>query len=417
MKKKIWIWNHYATDMYFNEGGRHYWFAENLLKHEYEPTIFCANTRHNNDEIVNIERGKFKTAIKNKIPFVFIKTYPYSGNGKDRIKNMISFYKNLFSVSKEYSKKAGKPDVILASSVHPLTLVAGIKIAKKFGVPCICEVRDLWPETLVAYGALKENTFFTKLLYAGEKWIYKKSDKLIFTMEGGKDYLIDKGWDKDSGGPIDLDKVFHINNGVDFEVFNYNKENYVLNDEDLDNPNYFKVIYAGSIRLVNNVKSIIDAAKEIKNLGVNNIKFILYGDGSDKKSLEEYCKEYNINNVIFKGLVDKKYVPSILSKSDLNIFHFQQNNIKKYGASLNKMFEYFASGKPTISDCEFGYDIIKKFNCGFVIDNATPEQLAEKIIEISKMSQVEYQKYCDNALMAAKEYDFKILTEKLKKLF
>ena len=44
--------NHYATNMYFNEGGRHYWFAQNLIKQGYEPTIFCANVRHNTDDII-----------------------------------------------------------------------------------------------------------------------------------------------------------------------------------------------------------------------------------------------------------------------------------------------------------------------------------------------------------------------------
>jgi len=45
-KKRIWLINHYATNMYFNKGGRHYWFAKNLLENGYVPTVFCANTRH-----------------------------------------------------------------------------------------------------------------------------------------------------------------------------------------------------------------------------------------------------------------------------------------------------------------------------------------------------------------------------------
>ena len=73
--------------------------------------------------------------------------------------------------------------------MHPLTLVAGIKIAKQFGIPCICEVRDLWPESIVAYGALKRNSIIAKILYQGEKWIYKKADSIIMTWEGGKNIL------------------------------------------------------------------------------------------------------------------------------------------------------------------------------------------------------------------------------------
>lgn len=171
--------------MYFNKGGRHYWFAENLIKQGYKPTIFCSNVEHNTGSFIDVEKGKYTTDIKENIPFVFIKTPKYTGNGLSRVFNMFSFYKNLFPVAKQYAKIHGKPDVILASSVHPLTLVAGIKIAEKFGVPCICEVRDLWPESIVAYGIINKSNPIIKLLYAGEKWIYKKADKLIFTMEGG----------------------------------------------------------------------------------------------------------------------------------------------------------------------------------------------------------------------------------------
>jgi len=66
---------------FFNKGGRHYWFAENLIKSGYEPTIFCANIRHNREDIVNIYEGKYLRMINENIPFVFVKTVRYSDNG------------------------------------------------------------------------------------------------------------------------------------------------------------------------------------------------------------------------------------------------------------------------------------------------------------------------------------------------
>ncbi|URN82963.1 glycosyltransferase family 4 protein [Acetobacterium wieringae] len=329
---------------------------------------------------------------------------------------MLTFYKNLFPVAKEYARINGKPDLILASSVHPLTLIAGIQIAKKFKISCICEVRDLWPESIVAYSGLKRTSLVAKILYRGEKWIYKRANKLIFTMEGGSDYIIERGWNKEQGGTIDLKKVYHINNGVDLDVFKENQTVYKFEDLDLDNEKTFKVIYTGSIRLVNNVKSIVEAAQVVKKESPNAIIFLIYGDGSDRKNLEDFCKENNINNVVFKGYVNKNRIPYVLSKSNLNIIHFEDNQIKKYGASLNKLFEYFASGKPTVSDCEFGYDLIKRYNCGMVVDQADPEQLAQAIIEFSNMPKKQYEEYCKNALAAAYDYDYQRLTEKLIEL-
>lgn len=416
MKKTVWIWNHYATSMYKDHAGRHYSFAENLLKRGYKPIIFCASTNHFSNENIEIMNKKYIVDTIDEITFVIIKTPGYVGNAKKRLQNMMAFYENLFPVAREYAKKNGKPDVILASSVHPLTLIAGIKIARKFGVPCICEVRDLWPESIVAYGGLKRTSLIAKILYRGEKWIYKKADKLIFTMEGGSDYIIERGWNKQNGGSIDFEKVYHINNGVDLEAFKNNQIVYKFKDLDLDNERTFKVIYTGSIRLVNHVKTIIDAAQVVKNKSVNEIIFIIYGDGSDRKNLEDFCIENNINNVVFKGYVNKNRIPYVLSKSNLNIIHFEDNQIKKYGASLNKMFEYFASGKPTVSDCEFGYDLIKRYNCGMVVDHADPEQLAKIIIEFSNMPKNQYEQYCKNAVTAANDYDYQRLTEKLIEL-
>jgi glycosyltransferase involved in cell wall biosynthesis len=416
MKKNIWIINHYATKMYRDQAGRHYWFSENLIKDGYNPTIFCASTVHNSNENIRTNKQKFISRKTNDIPFVFVETPKYKGNGKQRINNMFSFYMNLFPVAKEYAKQNGKPDVIIASSVHPLTLVAGIKIAKKFGIPCICEVRDLWPETLVAYNSLNQNSLVSKLLYLGEKWIYKNANKIIFTMEGGIDYIKDKKWDLDSGGPVDLKKVFHINNGVDLKVFEDNLEKHVINDNDLTCEKHFKVIYTGSISKANNVKKIVDVADFIAKKGDNKIKFLIFGEGLQKEELETYCRNANLNNIKFKGLVEKSKVPYILSKSNLNIFHFENNSLKRYGASLNKMFEYFASRKPILSDCEFGYDLIKKYQSGVVIDDASVEQLANEIIKFSTMTEQEYELYCSNAYKLAKQYDFKILTNQLEKL-
>lgn len=104
-----------------------------------------------------IDTGKKKYCVKNdeNTTFVFVKTPTWSGNGAARVKNWIAFYRYLFPTSREYSKEHGRPDIIIASSVHPLTMIAGIKIAKKMKIPCICEVRDLWPEVILDLEKLK----------------------------------------------------------------------------------------------------------------------------------------------------------------------------------------------------------------------------------------------------------------------
>ena len=171
--KKIWILNHYAGRMLFDRGGRHYCFAKYLVRDGYKPVIFCCNNKHNPGTENFYETDNLweeHVAEEINTPFVFVKGRPYIGNGKDRVLNMIDFYHNVKRAALEYAAESGKPDVVYASSVHPLTLVAGIQLAKKFGVKCVCEVRDLWPESLISYGIAKKDSLAVKLL----KFLFSK---------------------------------------------------------------------------------------------------------------------------------------------------------------------------------------------------------------------------------------------------
>ena len=408
MKKHIWIMNHYAAGMYFNQGGRHYWFAKYLKRKGYGPVVFSCNTKHGvperyiDTEDLWIERN----AEEIDVPFIFVKSNLYTGNGKQRIFNMIGFYRNVKKAAKEYAEIHGKPDIIYASSVHPLTLVAGIQLAKFFEVKCICEVRDLWPETLVAMGRIKRNSIPAKILYSLEKFIYKKADILIFTFPGGKDYVESIG--------LDNSKVRYINNGVDIEEYNLHKEKSIYEDSDLNVENSFKVLYTGSMGQANELSYLIKAAQIIKRKNINDIKFFLFGDGYQRKELEQYVKENNLDNVVFKGRVEKEYIPNILSKGNLNVFTGKHINLYKYGLSLNKMFDYFASGRPTLSNIECGYDMLEGYGCGITVKGGSPNALADGILKFYNMPKQEYNIYCQNSIKAAEDFDFKVLTDKLE---
>lgn len=413
MKKNIWILNHYAGNMLFDKGGRHYWFAQNLRNNGYSPVVFCANAKHSKAErwIENDDLWGEKLAEDINTPFVFVKTRTYTENGKTRVLNMFDFYFNVKKAAKAYAKLHGKPDVILASSVHPLTMVAGIQLARQLGVKCICEVRDLWPEAIVAYSKkITRNSLIAKIMYTGEKWIYKKAAAVIFTQEGGPNYVCNHGWDKEHGGPIDKEKLFHINNGVDLEAFDNNLKSFPYVDEDLDNPEIFKVVYAGSIRRINNLGIILDAAKIVDN---PKIKFIIFGSGDELEKLKQRVLDERINNVIFKGSVNKQYVPSIVSKSDLNLVHWEMNPLLRVGESYNKAFEYFAAGKPVFYTIRPGYSIVEKYKCGKLTEGFTVKDIADGITKMSNLPDEEKEYMAINARHVAEVYDFKNLSQSL----
>ena len=411
----IWLMNHYAADMFRDKAGRHYWFAKKLEQRGHTVTVFCASTYLNKSESIDMNDKKWLVQKDGNTPFVFVATSVYKANGIDRVKNMVTFYRNLYPAAKGYIEQNGKPDVIIASSVHPLTMVAGIRIAKKHKIPCICEVRDLWPEAIFTFGKAREKSLLGRLLVAGEHWIYRKADALVFTKEGDTDYLKEHGWTTAQGGDIDQKKCYYINNGVNLKAYQEQISTEVLDDADLLDESKFNVIYAGTVRPVNNVGNMLDCAKLlIGKTCYNDVQFLIYGDGNELEKLRQRVTDEALENVKLKGFVARKYMPYVLSKCSVNILNYAQNQFNwTRGNSSNKLFEYMASGKPIISTVHMGYSIINKYRCGTELDECTPEALAEAIMRFHDMTQAERQQYGRNAAEGVKDFDFDILTDKL----
>lgn len=404
----IWYFHHYATPTSIAGLHRPYEFGKYFLNKGNKLTVFSSSYLHYADENMIEDNSLYIEKDYDGVKAVFVKTCGYSNSGIKRIKNMAEFYFRVLKVSKRYLKNHEKPDVIIASSPHPFVMMAGLKIAKKLGIPCISEVRDFWPEVFFTGGKLKEKSLIGRILLSGEKNIYKKSDGIVFLKEGDHTYIDEKKWGIEDGGPIDKKKCYYVNNCVDIEKFDERKNTNVFVDEDLDGDG-FKVVYCGAIRPVNNVGLLLDAAKFVDD----GVQILIYGNGNCVDELNERIKTENLSCVKMKGFVENKYVPYILSKSDVNVLNY---SAKKYnwsrGNSSNKMFEYLASGKPVISTVKMGYDILEKNSCGLSCEQCDGENIAGRINEIKNLSLEKYNEMCQNARRASLEYDMPILAEK-----
>lgn len=402
----IWLFNHYAVPPSLYPLARPYHFANHLQKKGHKVTIFAASSVHLSEENLITDGQPMKAQKIDGIRYVFLKARNYEGNGIQRILNFFDYTLRLFTQTGKFNR----PDVIMATSVHPLTCVAGILLAKKYRCRCVVEIADLWPLTLVEYGAIREGQAVTRALYALEHWIYKKADAVLFTMYGGKQYIKDQGWDKD----VSLDKIFYINNGVDLEEYRRQEQEEQYADPDLDRKDTFKVMYTGSMGTANAMYDILDAADRLKEQ--KDIQFILFGGGYLEDELKAYCQEKQITNVLFKGKVDKKYIPNILSKGNLNIMTGLSDRVSEYGLSMNKMFDYMASGKPTISNIRTQFDILEDNQCGISIEAGSAQEMADAVKKFYEMDASRYEEYCVQAAEAVKQYDFKHLTDELEQI-
>lgn len=399
---RIWLINHYAVPPRYYPLARQNYFAKYLMQAGHEVTIFAASTVHNSELNLIEDDTPYREDVVDGVHYVLIRCKSYHGNGVSRILNMLEFARKLPGVCNKYPR----PDAIVATSMPPMSCAAGIKLARKYGCRGIAEIADLWPESIVAYGIAGPRNPAVLYLRRLEKWIYTKADAVVFTMEGAYDYIKEQHWEKE----VPQSKVFYINNGVDLELFDYNKEHFRVEDKDLDDPEIFKVVYTGSIRRVNGLGLLLDAAKAVRD---PRVRFLIWGDGDERPMLEQRVKDENIGNVVFKGRVEKKFVPSIVSRADVNFAHNTPSPLFRFGISFNKMFDYLAAGKPVLSDFPCPYNPAILYGAGRDVQDPDAVSVACRIEEMADMDRQEWERLSCNARRTAEEYDFKKLTDKL----
>ena len=401
----IWLINHYAVPPKYYPLARQTYFAKYLMAMGHTVTIFAASSVHNSTMNLITDGRKWREETVDGVHYVYIKCCDYQGSGLKRIYNICEFAWKLPGVCKHFEK----PDAIVATSMPPTSCAMGVHLGRKWGCKTVAEIADLWPESIVAFGIAGPHNPAVTALRRLEKWIYKKADAVVFTMEGAYDYIVEQGWEKE----IPRSKVHHINNGVDLAQFDYNRDHFQLDDPDLNDPATFKAIYTGSIRPANNPELLIDCAKHL--LQYPDIRLLVYGGGENLDELRQTCETQGLTNCIFKGSVPKKNIPYILSKGDLNLLNYDLKSIGvfKYGSSQNKLFDYMASGRPILSNVSIAYSLIQKYHCGQ--DDTLPDAkaYANAVLKFYHMDAAARRTMGANARRAAEDYDFKLLTDKL----
>ena len=268
---------------------------------------------------------------------------------------------------------------------------------------------DLWPESIVEYSGVSKHNPLIQALYWVEKYAYVHTDALVFSMEGGKDYVTEREYSR----RVNPEKIFHINMGIDLVQADKNRT--AASMELPWDMNKRNIVYIGSIRKSNNVQQICDAAAELKKRGIDNVAFQIYGNELD--NLIAYVKDNEIDNVFFYGRIQKENIPFILEHSTANILTYKQVHLMKYGGSQSKLFDYLASGKPIICNAKFGYNLIERYNCGLVTEKQTSKAFANTVEKLCGMPEADLKMMGNRARKAAEDYDQPGLVDKLILVF
>lgn len=360
---------------------RHFWFAKHLKEQGYNPVVFVASRERGNAIQMIEDKSPSKFDDSYGFPFVYIRIKDYGESMKKRVLAIFEFHKRLNKYADTFAEMFGKPDVVLGSNGYPLSPWLANRFAKKYHCASICEVCDLWPLSLEEYGIIKTGGIIAKMMYVLERKNYERADAIIFSMEGGADYIREKGWDLDNGGKIDLEKVHHINNGIDLDAFDENGRQYHHDLKELEPlDGVFTAVYTGSVRKVNDIGFFVEVAECLRG---DSVRIVVVGGGDQLEGIERDAASRNLSNISFTGPVAKCLIPSVLESADLLLLYSSPDiSLSKYGTSQNKMFDYLASGTPILANLPSAYSVVNKYNCGIERSFDGAEDYAQQIREM-----------------------------------
>lgn len=229
-------------------------------------------------------------------------------------------------------------DVVYASSPHLLAPVSGWLVAKFKSARLVVEIRDLWPESFVAAGAITRGGLAYKALRLLEKWIYRRADWIVGVSDEWQPYFNDNAQGK---------RFTSIPNGTDVAAFDaadpYDKD--FWGDSDLGGG--LKFVFAGS----HGPKDGLDLLLDVVNDFPEDL-FVLIGDGTDKEKIASRVAREELNNVVLLPPVTKSELPRYLKRMDVGLHLVSDWDVFKKGMSPNKLHDYLGCGLPVVSNAE-----------------------------------------------------------------
>lgn len=245
----------------------------------------------------------------------------------------------------EYSCKAvfgslreQRIDVVYASTPHLLAPVAGWVIAKLKRARLVVEVRDLWPESFVALGAIRRGGFLYRVLSVLERWIYRRADWIVGVSDEWRAYFSTNA----PGKPYTP-----IPNGTDVEAFDVASAHTWEDLFDEAPPSGIKFVFAGSHGPKDGLDLLLDVVIDFPE-----DLFVLIGDGTDKEKIRRRIAAENLSNVLLLPPVPKSELPRYLKMMDVGLHLVSDWEIFKKGMSPNKLHDYLGAALPVISNAE-----------------------------------------------------------------
>lgn len=385
-----------------NESGgtRSYDLSLAFIKHEINVTVISSTS----DALYNTKQRW--TVIEREGVQVHYIYLPY-GNHLSYFQRILVFLKFLYFATFRLLKLKG--DVVLATST-PLTIGVPAVLNKWVNkTPYIFEVRDVWPEAVIAVGAIK-NKFIQKILYGLEKLLYKNADAIIPLSIDMQKSIISRYPKFKEKTDIVIENISEINR------FQQNITQLDL-AEVLGIQPRFSVLYAGTFGKVNGVHKIVELATKTLTLD-KELVYILIGDGLEKEVVIDLANKKGVlnKNVFFINSIPKNELPSWYNAVSMGS-SFVIDIPELWANSANKFFDTLAASKPVLINHEgWQAETIRCRNVGYVLPFEITDKVASDFVRYTKNNSLTT-KQKELALLLAKEkYSIKVATRNYLKI-
>ena len=347
--------------------------------------VTCAPNFPNGRVYEGYENRLFQEEVMDGIRVVRVWSYIAANEGfAKRIMDYVSFMASTVAMS----PRLGTPDVIVATSPQFFSACAAFLISRIKSRPYVFELRDIWPESIKAVGAMKDSMMI-RALEKVEMFLYHKAAHIVSVTHSFKQALELRG--------VAGQKISVITNGVDLGRFKpMEKDPALVARYGLGGK--FVAGYIGTHGMAHSLESVLEAADLIRHQdGGDLFRFILLGNGARKEALMRQARDMGLNNVVFIDSVPKAEVVRYWSLLDVSIIHLRKTPLFTT-VIPSKLFECMGMGIPVLHGVMGeSAKIVEKEGCGILFEPENSDALCRKL-QLLKNDQFLYQKLKRNCL-------------------
>lgn len=265
-----------------------------------------------------------------------IRAYVYAAPNQGTARRMLSYASFAVAATLVGALRAGQPDIVVATSPQLLCACAGYALSRLRGVPFVFEVRDLWPESIIAVEAMGENAIF-RGLKAVAHHLYRNSTCVVTVGEGYKRQIVNRYG-------IDPQHMSVLPNGIDRELFRpLSKDNEIRREFGWGDRRV--LLYLGTHGMAHALHTVLDAAAAMRD--DTETLFVLVGEGAMKAELKRRAAELQLPNVQFIDQQPKQRIPAIYAACDIGLVTLRKTDLFQ-DVLPSKIFEYLAMERPLL---------------------------------------------------------------------